>query len=167
MPGIFAAGTVEDKHYGKAGIASSSGIKAALDALAFLEGIGLTPYVAKKMEPQFYVARERKTSEIQLITTANEFKKAKTGATAIVIDFFAPYCPSCMHLMPEVEALAAETTGKIRFAKVDVGQTPELAKSLSIMAIPTFIIFKDGKEVARCNHVDSGEILRECLTPWM
>lgn len=167
IPGIFAAGTIEDKVYGKAGIASGNGIKAALDALAFLESIGLTPYAAKKMVAQFYVARERKTSDIKQINSEPQLKKLVTEAKKpVIIDLFAPYCPSCIHLMPEVEALAAELHNRIEFAKIDVSKSPALAKLFSISAIPSFVIFKDGNEVARTNQIDSRDALKDYIATW-
>jgi thioredoxin reductase (NADPH) len=54
--GIFAAGNVacSDKDYGKAGVALGSGVKAGMDAIKFLESIGLTPEAEKELEKQFY-----------------------------------------------------------------------------------------------------------------
>ncbi|MBI2775509.1 FAD-dependent oxidoreductase [Candidatus Dependentiae bacterium] len=56
MPGIFAAGNVaaSDKEYGKASVASGSGVKAGMDTISFLEKIGFTQEQAEKTAPRFY-----------------------------------------------------------------------------------------------------------------
>ncbi len=168
LPGIFAAGMVEDKVYGKAGIASGNGIKAALDAISFLESIGLTPYIAKKMEPQFFIAQKRKTSALKIIKYEQELKRLlRQSSIPVVIDFFAPYCPSCIHLMPVIERLAADNSKKIDFVKVDVDQSPDIAKSLAITAIPSFVVFEQGKEVSRFNQANTKESLLENLNKWL
>ncbi|CAD0097232.1 unnamed protein product [Aureobasidium vineae] len=65
--------------------------------------------------------------------------RAETG-TLMVVDFFATWCGPCKAIAPQVV--------NARFYKIDVDEVPEVAQELSIRAMPTFVLFKDGQEVA-------------------
>jgi thioredoxin 1 len=66
-----------------------------------------------------------------------------------VVDFWATWCGPCRALAPTIAELAAEYSGKVLIAKLDVDQNPETAEKFQVFSIPTMIIFKDGKEVDR------------------
>lgn len=70
----------------------------------------------------------------------------KDGVT--VVDFFATWCGPCKMLMPEFESLAKNTDG-VNFVTVDIDQYRELTVSSGVNSVPTLVIFKDGKELAR------------------
>jgi len=77
------------------------------------------------------------------------FKAEVLDAKGIVfVDFFATWCGPCKMTAPIIDQLAEEYTD-IKFVKVDVDQSGELATEYSIFSIPTFIIFKDGKVVSQ------------------
>jgi thioredoxin 1 len=63
----------------------------------------------------------------------------------ILVDFWAPWCGPCRAIAPTVEQLAKDYSGKIRFAKCNVDDNPTTPRSFEIKAIPTLIVFKDGK----------------------
>jgi thioredoxin 1 len=52
-------------------------------------------------------------------------------------------------MAPALEQVAAEMKGKVKIAKVDVDQNPAITQRFQIQAMPTLMIFKDGKEAAR------------------
>lgn len=64
------------------------------------------------------------------------------------VDFHAAWCGPCRVLGPVIEKMAAERTD-IKFAKVDIDNSPGVASSLGVRSIPTLIFFKDGVEVDR------------------
>ena len=67
----------------------------------------------------------------------------------VLVDFWASWCGPCKMAGPEVEA-AAETLGdKAVVAKVDIDELPELTSRYNVKAVPTFIVFKGGKEISR------------------
>lgn len=81
------------------------------------------------------------------IVNSNEFNnEIKEGI--VFVDFFANWCGPCKMLSPIVDEVSNELTD-VKFIKVDVDASPDIAKSYGIMSIPTLIIFKNGNMVAK------------------
>lgn len=83
------------------------------------------------------------------ITDATFEQQAINGENPVVVDFWAPWCPPCRAVAPVLEELAGEYDGRLTVAKVNIDDDPLWAGRLGVMAIPTMIFFKDGKEVRR------------------
>ena len=90
------------------------------------------------------------------ITENNFEKEVVKHKGIIIIDNWAKWCQPCLRAAPIFEELSKELKN-IRFAKLNVEEYPQLASSLGVMAIPTFIIYKDGKEIDRLSGFDSKE----------
>ena len=83
------------------------------------------------------------------ITTINQenFETKVTQSSApVLLDFWAAWCGPCTILSPVVEELAQEHP-EISFGKVNVDEVPELAQRYQISAIPTLLLFENGKLV--------------------
>lgn len=83
------------------------------------------------------------------ITKENFKKEVAVPGKVVVVDFWAPWCMPCKMLAPTVEKIAEEMKGKVTVAKCNVDDSPELATDISVLNIPTLVIFKGGEEVAR------------------
>lgn len=83
----------------------------------------------------------------------------------VLVDFWAPWCGPCRAMAPAVDALAEEMNGKLKVVKHNTQDSPATASNLSIMAIPTMIVFKGGKEVGRHTGMMSIDDLRELVQP--
>ena len=67
----------------------------------------------------------------------------------VLVDFWAPWCAPCRMMSPVLEAAAENLSGRMKFAKLNTDEHVKTAKGFGIFAIPTMIVFKDGKEVNR------------------
>ncbi len=81
--------------------------------------------------------------------TDNEMEQLLAQKNLIVIDFWAEWCGPCKKMSPIVDELAAEYDGVVDVRKCDVEENVEVAAKFGIMAIPTIVFVKDGKEIAR------------------
>ena len=73
-----------------------------------------------------------------------EFDTLSTSNGVFVCDFTATWCGPCKMIAPMMEQLAKEHQGKVKVAKVDLGENSNLAKRLNIRSIPSVMIYKDG-----------------------
>jgi len=67
----------------------------------------------------------------------------------VAVDFYADWCGPCRMMAPAVDALAAHLQGKALVAKLNTDHASRTASGFNIRGIPTTIVFKEGKEVAR------------------
>ena len=81
------------------------------------------------------------------IINSNEFnEEIKEGV--VFVDFFATWCGPCKILSPIVDEVSEEIKD-VKFIKVDVDESNDIAATYNIMSIPTLMIFKDGNLVSK------------------
>jgi thioredoxin 1 len=78
----------------------------------------------------------------------------------VLVDFWGPKCAPCLALMPHVESLETKYGVNFKITKVDASKNRRLCLTLKVLGLPTFIIYKNGKELARLTGeaVTAGEI---------
>ena len=96
--------------------------------------------------------------------TQGEFEAEVTrSAKPVVVDFYATWCGPCRELSPLLDKLAAPLADKIKFVKVNVDESPGLAQNYTVSALPTLLLFKDGKVADRIIGLSSEADLKTKL----
>jgi len=67
----------------------------------------------------------------------------------VVVDFWAPWCGPCLQMAPFFHEAAQQLEPAVRLAKLDTEAEGQIAARYGIRSIPTMIVFKEGREVAR------------------
>ena len=81
----------------------------------------------------------------------------------VVVDFWAEWCGPCKMIAPALEDIAVELGGKVKIAKLNIDENPELAAQFGVRSIPTLMIFKGG-EVA---DIKVGALPKTALSHWI
>jgi len=63
----------------------------------------------------------------------------------VVVDFWAEWCGPCKMIAPALEDIATELGAKVKIAKLNIDENPELAAQFGVRSIPTLMIFKGGE----------------------
>ena len=83
------------------------------------------------------------------VSDANFDKEVLQSSEPVLVDFFAEWCGPCKAMAPALEQVASELAGKIKVAKLDVDQNPDVTQKYRIQAMPTLMIFKNGEVAAQ------------------
>jgi len=67
----------------------------------------------------------------------------------VLVDFWAEWCGPCRMVGPAVEQLSKTMSDKIKIAKLNVDENQEIAVKYGVRSIPSLLLFKAGKEIAR------------------
>lgn len=89
------------------------------------------------------------SDNIQEISDASFENDVVKSETPVFVDFWAPWCGPCRAVAPIVEELASQYQGKLKVAKMNVDDSPEVAQKFMVTSIPTFILFKNGQAADR------------------
>ena len=79
----------------------------------------------------------------------------------VLVDYWAPWCGPCRAMAPHFEKAAGELRESVRFAKVNTEDAQGIAARAGIRAIPTMVLYRAGKELARTSGaMDAGSLRR-------
>lgn len=85
------------------------------------------------------------------------------SSTPVLVDFWAGYCAPCKQIAPALEEISDEFDGKMKVAKINIEEDPEIAAKFHVRGIPTMMIFKDGQVVA----TKVGAMTKRKLAEWV
>jgi thioredoxin 1 len=90
------------------------------------------------------------------ISAPLHFRTLLNAHTYLIADFYATWCPPCKQIAPIYNQLSTThaTPGKFAFVKINVDEQRELAAQYGVTAMPTFMVFKDGKKVQEVKGAD-------------
>lgn len=96
------------------------------------------------------------------ITTQNFESQVLKAPKPVLVDFYAVWCGPCKMLAPVLEELE-NSRDDILIGKVNVDEEPALLRQFSITAVPTLVLFKDGKSVKQITGFQSREALEQLV----
>jgi len=102
-------------------------------------------------------------ADVPEVTESNFQTEVLQSAQPILVDFWAPWCGPCRQIAPLVQQLGKEYAGKVRVAKVNVDECPNVAAGYGVNSIPTLMIFKNGDVVERFVGVQPRSRLQSAL----
>ncbi|HEV2247368.1 MAG TPA: thioredoxin [Terriglobia bacterium] len=100
------------------------------------------------------------TQNVKLIQEQEFGTQVTQASSPVVVDFFATWCGPCKRLSPMLDNLAEPLTNRVKFLKVDVDQSANLAKQFEVDGVPTLIFFNNGKVVDRIVGLPTTEALK-------
>ncbi len=86
--------------------------------------------------------------EIRL-TEANFQQQVLESDLPVLVDFSATWCGPCKDMAPVVAEVAEQYQGRAIVGQLDIDQVPAISQKYGVAMVPTFIVFKNGQEVAR------------------
>ena len=89
--------------------------------------------------------------------------EVKQSDVPVVVDFWAEWCGPCKMIAPSLEEISDEMGDKVKIAKVNMDENPDLAAQFGVRSIPTLLMFKDGEPVA----IKVGAAPKNTLSDWI
>jgi thioredoxin 2 len=126
------------------------------------ETVNRIPSARLAEEPKCGKCRERLFTTKPPELTGQSFQKhISRNDVPVVVDFWASWCGPCKAMAPEFERASAQLKTAARLVKLNTENEPAIAAQFSIRSIPTMVLFRNGREVARhSGAMRSGDIVR-------
>jgi thioredoxin 1 len=99
--------------------------------------------------------------------TLSEIETIISNNPAVMLYFSAPTCNVCHALKPKLFEAVEQNFEQFELVSIDISETPEIASHYSVFAIPTLVVFLDGREFLRkSRHMSVGEVIEEIRRPY-
>lgn len=102
-------------------------------------------------------------SDLLKFTDQNFKSEVLDAPVPVLVDFSAVWCGPCKSLAPIVEEIAREYAGRVKVGKLDIDEDRETPTRFDVMAVPTLIFFKGGKELAKITGLRPKAAIKEQL----
>lgn len=96
-----------------------------------------------------------------------EYTEAIKTTPVVLVEFYASWCPHCKRMMPVVEEIKELLGGSVDVYQLDIDLNQKLADSEDVQSLPTFIIYRDGKEQWRQSGEMDGQVLLSRIQSYM
>ena len=96
-------------------------------------------------------------------TDASFEQEVLKSDTPVLVDFWAEWCGPCRFIAPALEEIATEMDGKVKIAKLNVDENPQIMMRYGVRSIPTLIMFKNGEPTA----MQVGAMPKNRLSDWI
>ena len=104
-------------------------------------------------------------AEIDKVAEGAFKQEVLESTTPVLVDFTAVWCQPCKMLDPIVKQLATDWDGKVKFFKLDVDDSPQIAMDYQVMGVPTLMLFKGGQPVERVTGYQPKDRLQKKFAP--
>jgi thioredoxin 1 len=98
----------------------------------------------KELESKLHPEDPKPTGIVHTLDTTN-FQAMLRSQPRLVVDFWAEWCGPCRMVTPVIEELSKEMAGIVTFGKCNTDNNPRIAGGFGISAIPTIILFSQGR----------------------
>ncbi|MGD9720113.1 MAG: thioredoxin [Pirellulales bacterium] len=121
--------------------------------------------------PSTESVRRHESHQVDVVTAGSRIESATSGTfdarvlrrpTPVLVDFYADWCGPCQIQGQILEELVVED-GEATVVKVNVDQNADLAQKFGVQALPTLLIFRDGRNVARHVGLATKEQIKAAL----
>lgn len=100
---------------------------------------------------------------VQELTDQNFDKEIQNSKIPVLVDFWAEWCGPCRSFAPILAEFAEQMKDKVKVAKLNIEDNPEIASKMAIRSIPTLLLFKEGKIV----DTKVGFVTKEVIASWV
>lgn len=87
------------------------------------------------------------------------YQQAITATPVALVEFYASWCPHCQRMMPVVEQIRELLGNSVSITQLDIDENNQLAEENNVNSIPTFIVYRNGREVWRHTGEIDGNLL--------
>lgn len=89
------------------------------------------------------------------------FQQLIQSSDPVLVDFYADWCGPCKAMQPVIQQVAQEVKGKARVIKINIDQARDAASYYNVSAVPTLMLFKNGKAIWRhAGMIDKHSLLQ-------
>lgn len=92
------------------------------------------------------------------------YDQMKKSSENVLVEFYATWCPHCRDMAPVVDQIEEILADKVKIVQLDIDANPDAADAESIDGTPTFILYKNGRQVWRESGEMPGEVLLNKIT---
>ena len=98
-----------------------------------------------------------------ILTDQNFSEEVLKSGKPVLVDFWAEWCMSCQMIMPIVQEITEQLSGKIKVGKLNIDENPLIATTFMADVVPTLILFKDGKIIRIFKGIQPKEVIIEAI----
>jgi len=104
---------------------------------------------------------------IPLVAEQDFEREVLRADVPVLVDLYADWCQPCKALVPILEQIANELTGKLKIVRVDVERSPVLARSFRVQSIPMLVLIAQGRPVDQVVGLVDKKALLEMVQPYL